>query len=90
MNSPHSDTTTDGIRVQAAAEYLAQDNLPPEFAAADHGSKPTEGKPLLHRGQHLLFPIALAKDHTVWMEPCLGDSREKQVRPRHAPEHLAS
>jgi ApaG protein len=40
MNSPHSDTTTDGIRVQAAAEYLAQDNLPPEFAAADHGSKP--------------------------------------------------
>ena len=24
------------------------------------------------------------------MEPCLGDSREKQVRTRHTPEHLAT
>lgn len=39
MNSPHSDTTTAGIRVQAAAEYLAQDKLPPEFAAVETGDK---------------------------------------------------
>jgi len=33
-NTPHSDITTDGIRIQAAAEYLPHDNLPPEFLAA--------------------------------------------------------
>ncbi len=34
-NSPHSDTTTDGIRIYAAAEYLAPDNLPPEYPLSD-------------------------------------------------------
>lgn len=34
-NTPHSDTTTEGIRIQAAAEYLPQENLPPEFLAGD-------------------------------------------------------
>lgn len=33
-NSPHSDTTTDGIRVYAAAEFLPQEVLPQEFLAA--------------------------------------------------------
>lgn len=30
--SPHSDVTTDGIRIQAAAEPLPQEQLPPELA----------------------------------------------------------
>lgn len=34
-NSPHSDTTTEGIRIYAAAEFLPQENLPPEFQVAD-------------------------------------------------------
>jgi ApaG protein len=32
-NSPHSDTTTEGIRIYAAAEYLPQEVLPQEFRA---------------------------------------------------------
>ncbi len=35
--SPHSDITTDGIRIQAAAEYLPHENLPPEFVGNDNG-----------------------------------------------------
>lgn len=30
-NSPHSDTTTDGIRIYAAAEYMPQEALPHDF-----------------------------------------------------------
>jgi ApaG protein len=30
-NSPHSDTTTEGIRIYAAAEYMPQEVLPHEF-----------------------------------------------------------
>lgn len=33
--SPHSDTTTQGIRIHAAAEYLPQENLPPDFLASE-------------------------------------------------------
>lgn len=57
---------------------------------ADHGGKSAEGQALLHRRQRLLFPIAFAKDHTVRMEPGLGDGREKQVGARHAPQNLAT
>jgi ApaG protein len=32
--TPHSDTTTDGIRVHAAAELVPPDSLPPEFQAS--------------------------------------------------------
>jgi ApaG protein len=35
--SPHSEVTTEGIRIHAAAEFLPQENLPPEFLAADGG-----------------------------------------------------
>jgi ApaG protein len=38
-NSPHSDTTTDGIRIYAAAEYLPQETLPPEFLAGGQDKK---------------------------------------------------
>lgn len=38
-NSPHSDTTTDGIRIYAAAEYLPQEVLPQEFLAAGQTSR---------------------------------------------------
>lgn len=38
-STPHSDTTTEGIRIQAAAEYLPQESLPPEFLAAGHDQK---------------------------------------------------
>jgi ApaG protein len=38
-NTPHSDTTTEGIRIHAAAEYLPQENLPPEFAVAEPDTK---------------------------------------------------
>ncbi|MCK5943317.1 MAG: Co2+/Mg2+ efflux protein ApaG [Planctomycetes bacterium] len=31
MSNPHSDTTTDGIRIYAAAEYMPQEVLPQEF-----------------------------------------------------------
>ncbi len=34
-NTPHSDTTTDGIRIYAAAEYLPQENVPPELQVAE-------------------------------------------------------
>lgn len=37
--TPHSDTTTEGIRIIAAAEYLPQENLPPEFPAMDPGNR---------------------------------------------------
>lgn len=30
-NSPHSDTTTEGLRIHAAAEYLPQESLPQDF-----------------------------------------------------------
>jgi ApaG protein len=32
-NSPHSETTTEGIRIHAAAEYLPQESLPQDFGA---------------------------------------------------------
>lgn len=35
----HSDTTTDGIRVHAAAELQPQESLPPEFLGSAGGSK---------------------------------------------------
>ena len=39
-NSPHSETTTDGIRIHAAAEFLPQESLPQDFAANDQGNQP--------------------------------------------------
>lgn len=56
---------------------------------ANHGSKPAEGQPLFHGGQRLLFAVAFAKDDAIRMEPRLGNGGKKQVRARHAPEHLA-
>jgi ApaG protein len=35
MSSPHSDTTTCGIRVHAAAQFVPQDVLPQDFHDAD-------------------------------------------------------
>lgn len=35
----HSDTTTDGIRIQAAAEFLPQENHPPELLAGENKKK---------------------------------------------------
>jgi ApaG protein len=35
----HSDTTTDGIRIHAAAEFLPQENHPPELLAGDQSGK---------------------------------------------------
>lgn len=57
---------------------------------ANHGSKPAEGKPLLHGGQRLFFAVAFAKHDAIRMEACLGDRGEKQIRARHAPENLAA
>ena len=34
-NSPHSDTTTEGIRIYAAAEYMPQEVLPHDFRDPD-------------------------------------------------------
>ncbi len=36
-STPHSDTTTEGIRVRAAAEYLRPENLPREYGVPDSG-----------------------------------------------------
>ena len=38
-STPHSDTTTEGIRVLAAAEYLRPENLPAEYLSADSSGK---------------------------------------------------
>jgi len=38
-NTPHSDTTTDGIRIYAAAEYLPQEVLPQEFQVGGQDQK---------------------------------------------------
>jgi ApaG protein len=38
--SPHSDVTTDGIRIQAAAEPLPQEQLPPELAGDGQPARP--------------------------------------------------
>jgi ApaG protein len=40
-NKPHSDTTTEGIRIYAAAEFLPQESLPSEFHAADTQDRPS-------------------------------------------------
>jgi ApaG protein len=40
MSNPHSDTTTAGIRVYAAAEYMPQEVLPQEFR--DPGAEPQQ------------------------------------------------
>ena len=40
MSSPHSETTTQGIRIHAAAEFMPQDVLPQEFRAP--GDEPGE------------------------------------------------
>jgi ApaG protein len=39
MSSPHSDTTTQGLRVYAAAEFMPQDVLPQEFRAPGDDSE---------------------------------------------------
>lgn len=38
-NSPHSDTTTEGIRIYAAAEYMPQEVLPHDFRDPDGGEE---------------------------------------------------
>lgn len=79
-NSPHSETTTEGIRIHAAAEYLPQENLPPEFLAADPG-----------RRQHYVFrykitmtnvgelPARLLTRHWLIVD---SDGRREDVRGR--------
>ena len=79
-NSPHSDTTTDGIRIQAAAEFLPQENLPPEFLAADRDQK-----------KHFVFrykitmrnvgdvPARLLTRHWIIVD---GEGRREDVRGR--------
>jgi ApaG protein len=79
-NTPHSDTTTDGIRIQAAAEYLPHDNLPPEFLAAD-----------ADRSKHFVFrykitmsnlgarPARLLLRHWIIVD---GEGRREDVRGR--------
>lgn len=40
--SPHSDVTTDGIRIQAAAEPLPLEQLPPELAGDGQPARPQQ------------------------------------------------
>ncbi|HEB53713.1 MAG TPA: Co2+/Mg2+ efflux protein ApaG [bacterium] len=47
--SPHSDTTTEGIRIYAAAEYLPQEVLPQEFREPDHGGQPEAPRSFVFR-----------------------------------------
>jgi ApaG protein len=77
---PHSDTTTAGIRIQAAAEFLPHDNLPPEFLAAG-----------ADRGKHFVFrykitmtnvgdePARLLQRHWIIVD---GEGRREDVRGR--------
>ncbi len=79
-SSPHSDTTTEGIRIQAAAEYLPQENLPPEFLAVE-----------LDKKKHFVFrykitmqnlgaaPARLCTRHWIIVD---GEGRREDVRGR--------
>jgi ApaG protein len=79
-NSPHSDTTTEGIRIIAAAEYLPQENLPPEFHAAELDQK----KQFVFRYKITMRnvgdrPARLLTRHWVIVD---GEGRREEVRGR--------
>ncbi|SCB37569.1 hypothetical protein GA0061101_11034 [Rhizobium lusitanum] len=44
---------------------------------------------LFHAGEECLFVAGLDVDDTARQQAHLGQRRREQVRPRHAPEHLA-
>jgi hypothetical protein len=54
----------------------------------DNGAQATETQPLLHRRQHILFPVGFGEDHSVGIKARLRKCGEKQVGTRHAPEDL--
>lgn len=54
----------------------------------DHGTQTAEGQRLLHRGEHVFFPIALDEDHPVGIKPCLSKCGEEQIRPCQTPDDL--
>ena len=56
----------------------------------DNGAEPAKTQTLLEIGEHILFPVGFNIDYPVVMEPCLGQRRCKQVRPRQTPENVAS
>lgn len=79
-SSPHSDTTTSGIRIHAAAEYLPQEVLPQDFFG-DDGS---------HRRHHVFryritmtnqgsTPVRLLSRHWLIVD---GEGRREVVRGR--------
>jgi ApaG protein len=79
-NSPHSDLTTDGIRIHAAAEYLPQENVPPEFHVAELDQK----KQFVFRYKITMTntgsaPARLLSRHWVIVD---GEGRREEVRGR--------
>ena len=80
MSSPHSDTTTQGIRVYAAAEFMPQDVLPQEFRAP--GDEP--GESFVFRYQITISnvgdaPARLLSRHWVIVD---SDGGQEEVRGR--------
>ncbi|MFY9345668.1 MAG: Co2+/Mg2+ efflux protein ApaG [Planctomycetota bacterium] len=78
--TPHSDTTTEGVRVHAAAEFLPQENLPPEYLAAEQGGKKSfvfRYKITLTNGGQA--PARLLSRHWTIVD---GEGRREDVRGR--------
>ena len=80
MSSPHSETTTQGIRIHAAAEFMPQDVLPQEFRAP--GDEP--GESFVFRYQITISnvgdaPARLLSRHWVIVD---SDGGQEEVRGR--------
>src|SRR5688572_10777456 len=77
-STPHSDTTTNDIRIQAEAQYMPQDMLPPELA---DGSK-TPRRHFVFRYKITMVnvgkaPAKLLSRHWVIVD---SESRREEVR----------
>ena|SRR5688572_9812334 len=78
--SPHSDTTTNDIRIQAAAQYLPPENLPQEFA----GEAKSSSRHFVFRYKITMTnvgkaPAKLLSRHWVIVD---SESRREEVRGR--------
>ena len=78
--SPHSDTTTHDIRIQAAAQYLPPENLPQEFA----GEAKSPSRHYVFRYKITMtnvgkIPAKLLSRHWVIVD---SESRREEVRGR--------
>jgi len=83
-NTPHSDTTTHGVRIYAAAEYLPQEVLPQEFLAG--ASERRQSYVFRYKitmtnvgGEDVVGAVRLLSRHWIIVD---GDGRREDVRGR--------